>query len=247
MRFKDHFSRQAREYAQFRPQYPDELFAFLASIAPGDQLALDCGTGSGQAAVMLAGWFQKVIAIDASAAQIANAPTHSRIEYRVAAAEATSLPNESCDAVTVAQALHWLEFERFYAEVRRILRPQGIIGVWSYYELVVAPEIKAIVRHYHDDVVGPYWPPERKMVGPGYLQLPFPFAEIDSPPFESRVLWSLDELIGYLGTWSATQRYLAAQGADPREAIADELARAWGDETRKRLMTWPLTVRIGRA
>jgi len=246
VKFKDHFSKQAREYAKFRPQYPRELFAFVAANSLNDQLALDCATGNGQAAVLLAERFRKVIAIDASAAQIENALPNERVEYQVMPAEEMSLPNESCDAITVAQALHWFDLDRFYTEVRRLLRPNGALSVWSYYELVVSPEIKAIVRHYHDEIVGPYWPPERKLVGPAYLRLPFPFAEIDSPPFESQVLWSLEELLGYLGTWSATQRYLAATGRDPREAVADDLAQAWGGETKQRLMTWPLTVRIGR-
>jgi SAM-dependent methyltransferase len=245
VKFKDHFSKQASEYAKFRPHYPPELFAFIAANYPNHELALDCATGNGQAALLLAEWFGKVIALDASAAQINNAQPNERVEYRIAPAEETSLQENSCDVNTVAQALHWYDIDRFNSEVRRLLRPNGILAVWTYYELAVGPEIKAIVRYYHDEVVGPYWPPERKLVGPAYLGLPFPFVEIESPPFAAQVWWSLEELLGYLGTWSATQRYLDATGRDPREIVARRLTQAWGDDA-ERLITWPLTVRVGR-
>lgn len=247
MKFKDHFSKQASEYAKYRPCYPRELFAFIAANSPNDQLALDCATGNGQAAIELAQFFRKVIAIDASAAQIENASPRERVEYRVAAAEETSLPNESCDAITVAQALHWFDLDRFYLEAQRVLRPGGILAVWTYKELRATPEIQAVVRHYHDEVVGPYWPAERKLVGRVYLQLPFPFAEIQCPVFEAQVRWSFEDLLGYLGTWSATQRYIAATGRDPRELITRELAQVWGDRAEERAVAWPLTVRAGRA
>ena len=247
MKFKDHFSKQAREYAKFRPSYPPELFAFIAANSPGDQLALDCATGNGQAAIELAAFFRQVIAIDASAAQIENASPKERVKYRIAAAEETSLPNESCDAITVAQALHWFDLDRFYLEARRVLRPGGILAVWTYKELRATPEVEAVVRHYHDEIVGPYWPAERKMVGRVYLQLPFPFAEIQCPGFEAQVRWSCEDLLGYFGTWSATQGYIAATGRDPRELITHELAQAWGDGDEERVIAWPLTVRAGRS
>lgn len=246
MKFKDHFSKQAREYGKFRPQYPRELFAFVAANSPNDQLALDCATGTGQAAILLAERFRKVIAIDASAAQILNALPNERVEYQVEPAEETSLPKQSCDAITVAQALHWFDLDRFYAEVRRLLRPRGILAVWTYKELQATPEVEAIVRHYHDEVVGPYWPAERKLVGQVYQQLSFPFEEIDCPPFRAEMHWSLADMLGYLWTWSATQRFIAASGKDPRDAIARELARAWGKAETKQRVVWPLTVRIGR-
>jgi ubiquinone/menaquinone biosynthesis C-methylase UbiE len=247
VKFKDHFSTQAREYAKFRPHYPPALFAFLAANSPNDQLALDCATGNGQAAILLAERFRKVIAIDASAAQIENALPNERVEYRVAPAEETSLSAESCDAITVAQALHWFDLGQFYAEVRRLLRPGGILAVWTYKELQTTSAVEVIVRHYHDEVVGPYWPAERKLVGEPYRQLPFPFAEIDCPPFRAEMHWSLAELNGYLWTWSATQRFIAVNKKDPRESIARELAQAWGDPESKQLIVWPLIVRIGRA
>ena len=246
MTFKDHFSRHATDYATFRPQYPRELFEYIASISPNQQLALDCATGNGQAAVALAEFFAKVIAIDASAEQIASAARHAGVEYRVAPAEATGLPAQSCDAIAVAQALHWFDLDGFHAEARRILRPGGLLAVWAYNEMRIVPEIDALVRRFHDEIVGPYWPPERKIVGRGYLDLPFPFEELAAPAFQIEVHWSLGHLLGYLRTWSATQRFLAADGRDPVELIESDLARVWGKAEREQVAIWPLTIRLGR-
>jgi SAM-dependent methyltransferase len=245
--FKDHFSRQASDYAKFRPQYPRALFQFIAALAPNDRLALDGATGNGQAAVALAEFFQKVIALDASADQIARALPNDLVEYRVAAAESTGLAAHSCAALTVAQALHWFELDAFYAEARRVLQPGGMLAVWAYNELRITPKVDALVRRFHDDIVGPYWPVERKMVGRGYRDLPFPFDEIEAPAFQIEVRWSLHHLLGYLRTWSATQRFLATQGRDPVAAVAADLATAWGTPAEERPAIWPLTIRIGRA
>jgi SAM-dependent methyltransferase len=248
MSFKDHFSRQATAYAKFRPQYPRALFAFIAAQSPDHKLAVDCATGNGQAAIALAEFFQKVIALDASAAQIETAQPNDRVEYRVAPAETTGLPAGSCAALTVAQALHWFDLEAFYAEARRVLERGGVLAVWAYNDLRISPELEAILRHFHDDVVGPYWPPERRMVGNEYLKLAFPFAEIAAPHFEIEVRWDLGQLLGYLGTWSATQRFRAENdGRDPVERIRDQLEQAWGDAHQKRPAVWPLTVRTGRS
>jgi ubiquinone/menaquinone biosynthesis C-methylase UbiE len=245
--FKDHFSRQAVNYARFRPQYPRALFEFIAAKSPNDRLALDCATGNGQAAVALAGLFQKVIAIDASAEQIAHAVPNERVEYRVAPAERTGLAPHSVAAITVAQALHWFDLEAFYVEAQRVLEPGGVLAVWAYNYLRLSPEIDPLVRHFHDDIVGPFWPPERKLVGRGYRELYFPFDEIETPPFQIEVRWSLDHLLGYLRTWSATQRFVAAHERDPVEMIASKLRQAWGSPAEEKLAPWPLTVRLGRA
>ena len=245
MNFKDHFSRQATEYARFRPQYPRALFAFIASQSPNDRQALDCATGNGQAAVALAEFFRKVIAVDASAAQIESAQPNEKVEYRVASAEASGLEAHSCAAIAVAQALHWFDLEAFYAEARRVLKPGGVLAVWAYNYLRLSPGLEAALRHFHDEIVGPYWPPERQLVGRGYLDLPFPFEEIESPPFQIEVRWTLEHLLGYLRTWSATHRFVAAKGSDPVELVEEELRETWG-EARKRWAVWPMVVRIGR-
>jgi ubiquinone/menaquinone biosynthesis C-methylase UbiE len=244
--FKDHFSKQAADYAKFRPQYPRALFEFIAAQAPNDKLALDLATGNGQAARGLAEFFQRVIALDASAKQIANAQPNDRVEYRVAPAEATELPAQSCAVLTVAQALHWFDLDQFYAEARRVLLFGGVIAIWTYAELQISPEVDRVVRHFYKNVVGPFWPPERTIVERGYRDLPFPFEEIKAPQFQIESEWSLDHLLGYLRTWSATQRFMAANGNDPVETVAHELAAAWNLNGARRAV-WPLTTRIGRA
>jgi SAM-dependent methyltransferase len=244
--FKDHFSRQATEYARFRPQYPSALFEFIAVAAPNDELALDCATGNGQAAIALAEHFRKVIAIDASAEQIANAQPNERVEYRVASAESTGLSAHSVAAISVAQALHWFDREAFYVEARRVLQPRGVLAAWAYNYLRISPEVDPLVRRFHDEIVGPYWPPERKLVGRGYRELPFPFEEIETPAFQIEVRWSLAHLLGYLRTWSATQSFMAAKQRDPVEQVASDLEQAWGNPAKEKLAIWPLTVRMGR-
>lgn len=246
MSFKDHFSRQATDYAKFRPKYPRALFQFIAARAPDNQLALDVATGNGQAAIALAEFFEKVVAVDASASQIASAQPNDRVEYRVAPAESTGLPGHSWDVISVAQALHWFDLEGFYAEARRVLKPGGLLAVWAYNELRMAPEVDTIVRRFHDEMVGPYWPPERKIVGRGYRELTFPFEEIETPRFQIEISWSQEHLLGYLRTRSATDRFKAEIRRDPVDEIVDDLAAAWGN--RKELTAiWPLTTRIGLA
>jgi SAM-dependent methyltransferase len=242
--FKDHFSRQAADYAKFRPHYPQELFDYLGSIAPGRQLAWDCGTGNGQAAVGLATLFDRVIATDASEKQIASAQLHKKVEYRAATAENNGLRSKTIDLIMVAQALHWFDLDRFYQEARRVLKPDGVLSASAYNLLKIKPAIDDIVNRYYHEVVGPFWPPERILVE-RFDELSFPFDEIDVPKFEMTAHWNLDDLLGYLRTWSSTQRFIAAKDADPLQEISDELGGAWGTPERTRNVSWPLTLRVG--
>jgi SAM-dependent methyltransferase len=244
MTFKDHFSKQAAGYAKFRPHYPQRLFDYLGSIAPGRQLAWDCGTGNGQAAVGLASLFDRVIATDPSEKQIANAQLHEKIEYRVTPAENSGLGSKTIDLIMVAQALHWFDLDRFYQEAQRVLKPEGIVAASAYNLLKIEPAIDEIVNRYYHEVVGPFWPPERALVE-RFAKLSFPFDDIDAPEFQMTAHWNLDHLLGYLRTWSSTQRFTAAKGADPLQEISDDLGSAWGSPERTRVVNWPLTVRVG--
>jgi SAM-dependent methyltransferase len=243
--FKDHFSKQAAAYAKFRPRYPQELFNYLGSIVPSRQIAWDCGTGNGQAAIGLAAVFDRVIATDASEKQIANAESHKIVEYRVAPAENSRIELGTIDLILVAQALHWFDLDRFYAEVRRVLKADGVLAASAYNLLHIEPAVDAIVNRYYHEVVGPFWPPERELVEQ-FANLSFPFHEIDAPQFEMTVQWNLDHLLGYLRTWSSTQRFIAAKGSDPLEQIMEELRSAWGKREQTRSVTWPLIVRVAR-
>ena len=245
--FKDHFSSQAPDYARYRPDYPAELFTWLAGIAPSLGTAWDCGTGSGQAAVGLAAHFARVIATDPSASQLAQAAVHPGIEYRCAPAEVSLLDTASADLVTVAQAIHWFDLDLFYAEARRVLKPGGVIAVWTYTLLDVEAGIDELVSDYYRNVVGPYWPPERRMVDDRYRSLPFPFDPVAAPPFEIRTEWSRDDLLGYLGTWSASRAYLKAKGIDPLVDLGRRLVALWPDPEMQKTLRWPLHLRVGRA
>jgi SAM-dependent methyltransferase len=235
MSFKDHFSKQAADYAKFRPGYPRELFDYLASIAPSRELAWDCGTGNGQAAVGLASVFDRVIA---------NAQPHERVEYRVAAAENSGIKSGTVDLIMVAQALHWFDLDRFYAEARRVLKPNGVLAASAYNLFRVEPAIDEIVDRYYSEVVGPFWPPERKLVE-NFADLPFALHEIEPRKFEMTAQWNLDHLVGCLRTWSSTQRFISARGSDPLQEINDDLRSAWGDPQQTRRVMWPLVLRIG--
>lgn len=242
----DYFSPRAAGYAAFRPTYPPALFDFVAALAPARACAWDCATGSGQAAVALTAHFGRVVATDASAAQLAHAAPHARVEYRVARAESSGLPDRSVDLVTVAQALHWFDVGAFYAEVRRVLVPGGAIAVWTYGDAVLADAaLDARFQRYTRDVLGAYWPPERRFVDDGYRGIPFPFAEVAAPAFLMERACTLAEVAGYVGTWSATTQYVRATGGDPVADLERALAPHWGEPETRVTVHWPLTVRAG--
>jgi SAM-dependent methyltransferase len=244
--FKDHFSGHATDYLAFRPEYPPALFEFLASVVSSRGLVWDCGTGNGQAAVALAQHFEKVFATDASAEQIRNAEPHPRVEYTTARAENCPLPDRSTDLVTVAQALHWFDFDRFYAEVRRVCCPGGLFAAWTYDFRSVNAALDPILNRFQSEFVGPYWPPERAWVEAGYRTIPFPFEEIPAPPFEMTADWDFDRLIGYLNTWSSTKAFTKAKGFNPVDRLTPELAGAWGDRATSHVVRWEFYLRLGR-
>jgi ubiquinone/menaquinone biosynthesis C-methylase UbiE len=243
---KDHFSGHAACYQQFRPHYPDALFTYLASLCPAFDIAWDCATGNGQAAVALAPYFESIIATDASAQQIDQAQLDPKVRYLVAPAETAPIEDGTVDLVTVAQALHWLDVSSFYREVCRVAKPGGLLAVWCYQLHSISPEIDSIVTRLYSGIVGAYWPTERKVVEDGYKTIALPFDELTPPEFRMVHSWDLEHLLGYLGSWSATQRYRKQHGEDPVALIVDELRSAWGEPTRKRDVIWPLHARVGR-
>ncbi len=244
--FKDHFSTASERYAAFRPDYPADLYAWLAGLTAERDTVWDCATGSGQAALGLAPHFRQVVATDASAEQIRHATPHAGIDYRVAPAEASGLADHCVDLVTVAQAAHWFDLPRFYAEARRVLKPGGVLALWGYGRMVLPGELDAPFQRFYSETVGPYWPPERALIDDGYRHLAFPFEAIAAPPFAIRVEWTLPRLVAYLSTWSAVKRYQAAHDDDPLPALQAELAPRWGDPEAARQLDWPLFLRVGR-
>lgn len=247
MSFKDHFSGHAEAYARYRPDYPPELFDYLASLTPRQDVALDLATGSGQAAVGLATHFSLVVASDGSVSQLQSAEQHPNVAYIGNLAEQPALRDGTVDLVVAAQAAHWFDHGRFYPEVKRVLKRDGALALWTYGLAYVEPQIDGILRHFYSDVVGSYWPPERRWVESGYRDLPFPLQEIATPEFKLQLQWDLDSLIGYIGTWSAVQRYKRATNQDPLPSLRAEMAPYWGSPVQTKQVVWPLYLRVGRA
>jgi SAM-dependent methyltransferase len=243
--FKDHFSGLASAYARYRPTYPPELAAYLAAAAPSRALALDLATGNGQAAIDLANHFDQVLASDASARQLAEAGAHPRVFYVRHPAERLPVRSGSADLIAVAQAAHWFDFDRFYAEARRVLRPGGVVALWTYGLFHIDAAIDAAMEHFYHEAVGSYWPPERRYVEDRYQTLPFPLAELPAPAFEISMEWSLADVISYLGTWSAVDRYRSVRGEDPLPLISGSLAALWPAGSLKSVH-WPIYLRAGR-
>jgi SAM-dependent methyltransferase len=238
--FQDHFSGHAGDYARYRPKYPPELYQFISGICREHELAWDCATGNGQAAIGLANYFDQVIASDASSQQVQSAEDHESVSFVVAPAEQSGLPDNSVDVVTVAQALHWFDIGAFFREAARVLKPDGVLCIWAYEHCRADASIDPIINDIFE-AVEEYWPPEREIVESRYRDVQFPWPLLDAPEFAMTASWSVDDILGYFGTWSATRRFQATTGANPIDPFSADLRCAWGEN--RRLVSWPLTVR----
>lgn len=246
MSFNDHFSGHAELYRAARPGYPDAPFAWLAPRAPGRALAWDAACGNGQATLALAPHFDRVVGTDPSTEQLALATAAPNVEYRAERAERSSLEDASVDLVTIAQALHWVDLDAFYAEVARVLRPGGVLAAIVYTGFDCDPAFDRVRDRLYADILGDYWPQDRRDVETGYRSYAFPFDELEVPHFVIDVDWTLDQVLGYLRSWSSSQRYLAANGVDPVTLVEHDLRAAWGEPSRTRVLSWNLNIRAGR-
>jgi SAM-dependent methyltransferase len=240
------YSPFARQYAESRPRYPGELFAYLASLVDRRKLAWDCATGSGQAALDLVGHFEHVVATDISAEQVRHAPKHPKIEYRVAGSDHSGLADGSVDLVTVASAIHWFDLGRFYSEVRRVVRPGGVLAAWTYHVGHVEPPFDRIFDHFYRDVLREYFSPGARLVDERYEAITLPGAPIQAENFSMSAGWNLDQMLDFVASWSGTQKYIAERGEDPAALIARELEDEWGGRSRVHVVRWPLYMRISR-
>lgn len=240
---KDRFSHHARQYATFRPRYPEALFDFIFGQVMTFDTAWDAGTGNGQAAEVLAIRFKQVYATDISPKQLEQAVIRPNITYEKAG-ERTTLPDHSVDLVTVAQAIHWFDRPKFYDEVKRVLRPGGLLAVWAYGLLRISPEVDPLIREFYSSVVGPYWDPERRLIDERLETIEFPFAEVKAPPFTMSFQWTFETLRGYLETWSATQKFVEVEKVNPVPALMQAIRERHPGE----MMTveFPLYVRMGK-
>jgi SAM-dependent methyltransferase len=246
MSFLDLFSGVSSLYAAARPTYPEELFRFVASVAPEHDRAWDCATGNGQAARGLVRHFREVEATDASEEQIARARPCPGVRYSVQPAEGTRFEDDAFDAVCVAAALHWLDFRRFFPEVHRVLRPGGVFAAWTYSRMSVDQEIDAFLKEALLDVLLPYWSPRNRLSWNGYRDAPFPFEELPVPPLRIECRWGVEEVLAFIRTWSGTQRCIRERGTAFLEAAGAGLAKRWGEPGVRRLVMIPVDMRAGR-
>ncbi|WP_029034819.1 class I SAM-dependent methyltransferase [Salinimicrobium terrae] len=240
---KDLFSSYSDDYSRYRPTYPVELFNFLRKLCRSGERAWDCGTGNGQVAGELAMFFEQVNATDISIHQLGQAVQKSNIQYSKQPAEKTAFPGDHFDLVTVGQAVHWFDFEKFYTEVKRVLKKDAVISIFGYSLFKSNSETDQIIRHFYNNIIGPYRSPERCFLEDKYNTIPFPFEEIEAPAFEMKQQWSFERLIGYLNTWSAVKAYEKEKNANPVELVREELQESFGEVGE---IDFPVLLRVGR-
>lgn len=241
---KDNFSEHASDYAKYRPGYPTELIDYILSKVSHKRNAWDCATGNGQLASMLSPYFDCVYGTDISGEQLSNAQKKDNIIYSKQEAEKTDFPAEFFDLIVVAQAVHWFDFDKFYGEVRRVSKPDGLIALIGYDLISTTSPIDDIIFQLYKEVLGGYWDIERRHIDAGYTTIPFPFEELSTPQFSYTAAWTLEQLYGYLNTWSAVKHYQKANNTNPVEAIKDELKKAWEDKETMQI-TFPILCRLG--
>lgn len=241
---KDYFSAQSKAYAAFRPTYPDELYQFIFQHVKERETAWDCATGNGQVAKVLSRYFDDVFATDISQQQLDHAPREKNIFYSISPAEKTPFNDNEFDLITVAQALHWFDRDKFYKEATRVAKQDAILAVWGYGLLYINPVIDSLIASFYEDTVGPYWDDARRLVEEGYKTISFPFEEISTPALSIQVEWTLDQLSGYFFSWSATQKYIKEKGHDPVRPFIDTLDKHWSPTRMK--VAFPIFTRIGK-
>jgi len=243
---KDLFSDQSKTYSKYRPTYPKELFDYILQFVEQRQCAWDCATGNGQAATVLADHFKKVEASDISEAQINNAVRKPNINYQICPAEETPFSDNLFDLITVAQAYHWLNWEKFHKEATRVGKPNAVVAIWTY-NLVSSSDEKLnhIIHHFYRDITGPYWDYERRYVDDGYATVHFDFEALPSKDFQTVLHWNREQLKGFLLSWSAVQKYIKANQQNPLNLIEKDLNNAWKADEGKEIRL-PVFLRIGR-
>lgn len=246
---KNWFDQGGAAYARFRPEYPPSLAAFLADQAPTRGLAIDVGCGNGQLTTQLGDHFDRVLGLDPSADQLANAVAHPQVEYRQSPAEQLQADAGSASLITAAQAVHWFDRPRFYEEVRRVAAPGAVVSLLSYGVLALdGPQDRALdgrIQRFYADEVGRFWPAERRLVDSGYASIEFPFDEQPGPALEIRKRWSLEEMLGYVSTWSAIRSAREAGQEALLHRFAAEFSAMWGDPATRREVRWPINMRLG--
>ncbi len=242
----DNFSAQSAGYALYRPRYPQQLYNFLLGNVREKKAAWDCGTGNGQVAAELANAFEQVWATDISENQLKQAPALPNVTYVQTRAEQTTFPSDTFNLITIAQAIHWFDFDRFYQEVYRTAKAGALIAAWGYGLLRIDSQLDPLIETFYSEQIGRYWDSERKYIDEAYQTIPFPFPEIRAPAFAIEVYWNLAELEGYFNTWSSVQKYMAQHKQNPVNEIIEQLRPYWQPAEEKKLIRFPIFMRVGR-
>jgi ubiquinone/menaquinone biosynthesis C-methylase UbiE len=245
MKMKDLFSWDSKQYAKFRPTYPANLYQFVFQRIKENKMAWDCGTGNGQVAQVLASHFEHVFATDISQKQLNEAVQLPNIQYLCCDEKQTPLVSNSIDLITVGQAMHWFEVDKFYEEVYRVAKKGAIIATWGYSLLQISPPIDKLIYLFYKEKIGSFWDAERKHVDEAYQNLPFPFEKIEIPNFQMQFSWNLYELEGYLHTWSSVGKFVRKEGYNPVHELVSSLKPFWeGNE--EKMIVFPIFAKLGR-
>ena len=243
---KDKFSKQSSFYKRFRPDYPETLYHYILSFVPVKNSCLDCGTGNGQVASVLAEYFEKVYASDVSESQLEKAIKKENITYTVQRAEQTDFLDNTFDLITVAQAIHWFDLNYFNQEVKRLLKPNGVLAVWGYGLFRTHSTIDEIVVNFYSETIGSYWNVERKHIDTNYESIEINLEELKvDHDFFIGTRWTLKHLEGYLNSWSAVQNYKNDSGKNPVPKLIRQLEPLW--EKGKQRLRFPIFLRIFRS
>lgn len=236
----EQFSKQAALYAQFRPDYPKEMYDFIFKHLTSRKYAWDCATGSGQIAKYLAKHFDKVYATDTSIEQLSHAPKIANVEYRKSSAEDSGLQANYFDLITVGQAIHWFNFEQFYTEVRRLAKKDALLAVIGYGMVRINESINPIINDLYEVAFGAHYAEARTYIDNEYQTIPFPFKEIQTPKFENTFDWSIDQLEGYFSSWSAIQK----MKSDPVATTIRQIKKITSEQNFS--VTFPIFMRLGK-
>lgn len=241
---KDLFSEHSESYQKVRPSYSKEIIAQILLHVPEREMAWDVGAGSGQFTQWLSPYFTQVLATDISENQLQHAPVLDNVRYAVNNASHSGLIAHVVDLVTVAQAIHWFNFDGFYQEVKRVLKPNGVLAVIGYGLIQIQDDIlDTKVRHLYQNSLKGYWDLERRYIDESYQTIPFPFDEVSMVRLELRYVWSVQQLFEYLTTWSAVQHYERKTGHSALTEIADDLKVYQGQSIE---VVFPVLLRLGK-
>ncbi|MEQ8424130.1 MAG: class I SAM-dependent methyltransferase [Cyclobacteriaceae bacterium] len=241
---KDLFSAHAKDYATFRPAYPQGLYDFIFQYVERFDKAWDCGTGNGQVARSLAAKFQEVHGSDISAAQLRNAWPAKNIQYHQFPAEQSTFADNTFDLVAVGQAIHWFDIDKFYVEVKRVAKPGAAVAMFGYNLVRFNSAFNELLDQFYREVIYSYWETERKLVDSQYQTLSFPFKEIDAPDFKMPLSWSLQDLHGYITTWSAVQKFIRQNGVSPVDDFIKKVEPLW--KHHRESVYFPVFLRLGK-